>query len=158
MIILFGVVSTVAVLILLLSLYRYANHNEENIYTSPLERKHFERHEKKRSVGAKWLEDLAAKKRPSHAYAVTEMEIDLPLKKKPKPHEAYRLILKQLDSYKMFCIRQILDRNGIDYAIFRKKENGILMIHNLDKKSLNRIVKLVKKYDITIETENYVKE
>jgi hypothetical protein len=158
LIVLFGIVSTVAVLVLLLLLYRYANQNEQISYTSPLEKRPLERREKKPSIGAKWLEDLAEKRRPSYAYAVSEMEIDLPLKRKPEPHTAYRLILKHLDNYKMFCIRQLLEQNGIDYAIYREKENGILTVHNLSKEGLDRIVKMVKKYDIDIETENYVKE
>ena len=158
LIILFGIVSTVAVLVLLLLLYRYANQNDQSLYTNPLEKKHFEHKEKKPSIGAKWLEDLAEKKKPSYTYAVSEMEIDLPLKRKPRPHRAYRLTLNHLDNYRMFCIRQLLDQNGIDYAIFRKRENGILIIHNLDKESLDRIVKMVRKYDIDIKIENYTKE
>lgn len=158
LIILFGIVSTVAVLVLLLLLYRYANQNDQSFYTNPLEKKHFEQRQEKPTIGAKWLEDLAEKKKPSYTYAVSEMEIDLPLKRKPKPHTAYRLVLQHLDNYKMFCIRQLLEQNGIDYAIFRKKENGILIVHNLTKESLDRIVKMVRKYDIEIKIENYVKE
>jgi len=158
LIILFGILSTVAVFILLLLLYRYANQNEERIYANPLEKQPFEQREKRIEKGRKWLEDLAAKKRPSYTYAVSEMEIDLPLKKKPEPKRAFRLILDHLDNYKMFCIRQLLEQNGIEYAMFRKKENGVLMIHDLEKRDLDRIVDLVREYDINIEIENYIKD
>ncbi len=159
LIILFGIVSTVAVAILLLLLYRYAN--EKDVTETLKASKTTERFEqRKKPVGptTKWLEDLAVKKRPSFAYAVTEMEIDLPLKKRPAPKRAYRLFLKDIDDYKMFCVRQVLERNGIRYAMFRKGSKGILMIDDLDRKRLKRIVDLVREYDITIQTENYVKD
>ena len=158
LILLFGIVSTVAVLILLLLLYRYANQNEESVYTSPFEKQTFKHREKRVESGRKWLEDLATRKKPSYTYAVSEMEIDLPLQLKPEPKTAYRLVLNNLDNYKMFCVKQLLEQNGIDYAIFRKKKSGVLMIHDLKKDQLDRIIGLVKKYDVDVEIENYTKE
>ncbi len=157
LIVLFGIVSTVAVLVLLLLLYRYANQNEKGAYMSPLE-KQMEHRAYRVESGRKWLQDLAAKKKPSYSYAVSEMEIDLPLRKKPEPKTAYRLVLNNLDNYKMFCVRQLLEQNGIEYAFFRKRSNGVLVIRDLKKKDLHRIIGLVKKYDVDVEIENYTKD
>ncbi|BDY13849.1 hypothetical protein [Hydrogenimonas cancrithermarum] len=159
LIILFGIVSTVSVSILLMLLYRYASHDETTprVYNGILEEADTLL-DKRDSGGNGWLEGLAVKKRPSHSYAVSEMEIELPLKKSPKPRKVFRLTLDNLDDYKMFCIRQLLTQNGIKYAIFRKEKSGVLMIHDLDKSKLERIVDMVREYEIKTKIENYTKD
>ncbi|WP_456381161.1 hypothetical protein [Hydrogenimonas sp.] len=104
------------------------------------------------------MENLAVRKRPSYTYPVTEVEIDLPLREKTRSRKVFRLVLSRLDGYKMFCLKQLLERKKIRYAVYRRGENGILMIHDLDRKHLDRIVELVKDYDVNIETENYKKD
>lgn len=158
LILLFGIVSTLAVLLLLILLYRYANENDAAVAPSFGVEKRLLEERTKPKPEHKWLEDLAAKKRPSYTYAVSEMELDLPLKRKPQPKTAYRLRLSHLDGYKMFCIRQVLERHGIDYSILRQGADGVLVVHDLDKPMLQRVVKLVRSYDVTIETENYTKD
>ena len=158
LILLFGIVSTLAVLVLLILLFRYANESDVAVSTSfEVEKSLLEKSTKPKSE-QKWLEDLAARKRPSFTYAVSEMELELPLKTKPQPKTVYRLRLSHLDGYKMFCIRQVLERHGIDYSILRQGADGVLVVHDLDKPSLQRVMKLVRSYDVTIETENYTKD
>ena len=158
LILLFGIVSTLAVLVLLILLYRYANENEAVVTPTFEVEKRLLKNDEKVKPERKWLEDLAAKKRPSFTYAVSEMELDLPLKKKPKPRSAYRLKLSHLDGYKMFCIRQVLERHGIGYSILRQGTDGVLVVHDLDEPTLKRVVKMVRSYHVTIETENYTKD
>jgi hypothetical protein len=158
LILLFGIVSTVAVTVLLWMLYRYANEGVESIAAIPEKSLSFDRKGEEKTEGRKWLKELATRKKPTYAYAVTEMEIDLPLKKRPKPKRAYRLLLKDLDGYKIFCVRQILEQNGIEYAMFREDRNGVLVVRDLSKKQVDRIVGLVREYDVKIAIENYKKD
>jgi len=86
------------------------------------------------------------------------MEIDLPLKKKPEPKSSYRLVLKDLDGYKIFCVRQVLEQNGIEYAMFRENRSGVLVVRDLNRKELDRIVGLVREYDVKIDIEKTTKD
>ncbi|WP_457596657.1 hypothetical protein [Hydrogenimonas sp.] len=158
MILLFGIVSTVAVVVLLLSLYRYASGESENTAALPAKQRTFSANDDSTARQGGWLRELATKKKPTYSYAVTEMEIDLPLKKKPEAQRFYRLLLKDLDGYKIFCIRQVLARNGIEYAMFRENRDGVLVVGDLRRPEVDRIVSLVRGYDVKIEIENYTKD
>ncbi|WP_353662923.1 hypothetical protein [Hydrogenimonas sp. SS33] len=155
LILLFGIVSTTAVLILLVLLYRYANENPNPAYLNEtVSERGLRQHSEKESPQKRWLEDLAVKKRPSFTYAVSEMEIDLPLRTTPRPKTSYRLLLKDLDGYRMFCLRQVLERNGIDYSIVRRGDEAVLVVNGLDRPRLDRVVHLVKEYDVKIKIES----
>ncbi len=85
LIVLFGIVSTVAVAILLFLLYRYAVSQSSAVSISvkteaPVSFKNRTPEPKSHA----WLESLALKKRPAYSYAVSEMEIVLPLKKRDR--------------------------------------------------------------------------
>ncbi|WP_456390224.1 hypothetical protein [Hydrogenimonas sp.] len=153
LIILFGIVSTVSVAILLILLYRYATKDGGASYHSlpaesvvPLKK----RGKDEAKASRPWLEKLAIKRRPTYSYAVSEMEIVLPLKKKPPHENIHRLILKDLDDYKIFCIKQLLERMHIRYAFYRKKREGVLAIRDSDKKTIQKIVSVAKAYDVQI--------
>jgi len=158
LILLFGIVSTGAVLLLLLMLYRYANQQTVTVATPSTEHGSFLQKKQSEQAGARWLRDLAARKKPDFSYAVSEMEIDLPLKKKPEPKSSYRLVLKDLDGYKIFCVRQVLEQNGIEYAMFRENRSGVLVVRDLNRKELDRIVGLVREYDVKIDIEKTTKD
>ncbi|GEM_PF-1032106 len=159
LILLFGIVSTTAVLILLILLYRYASQGEERIYTDNGET-HLLAGGTERTVydERKWLKDLASRKKPTYSYAVSEVEISLPLKKKPRPRTSFRLILKNLDGYKMFCVRQLFERNGIDFAVYKRDGKALLMINDIDMNDQKRIVDMVREYDVETKIEKYIKD
>ncbi len=158
-ILLFGIVSTVAVSILLILLYRYANKSDEMVYLAQKnEPRFFKERSKTTDSTQKWLKDLATRKKPSFSYAVSEMEISLPLKKSPKPKTSIRMTMENLDNYKRFCIKQTLERDGIDFAIYRNGSKTVVMIHNIDKEKQERIGRMVQKYDIKTKIEKYVKD
>ncbi len=158
LILLFGVVSTLAVSILLILLYRYANRNDEAPEARMLEPRSFIDESANRDETKKWMKDLASREKPSFSYAVSETEISLPLKKRPEPKTSFRLILKNLDDYKMFCIKQLFERNGIDFAVFKKRGEAVVIVHDIDGAKRERIVKMVREYDVKTEIEKYVKD
>ncbi len=158
LILLFGVVSTLAVSILLILLYRYANRNDEVPETQRRDLRSLVRETGNQDETKKWMKDLASRKKPSFSYAVSEMEISLPLKKRPEPKTSFRLILRNLDDYKMFCIRQLFERNGIDFAVFKKRGEAVVIVHDTDRAKRERIVRMVREYDVKTETEKYIKD
>ncbi|WP_457594925.1 hypothetical protein [Hydrogenimonas sp.] len=158
LILLFGIVSTVAVFILLVLLYRYANQSEEVGFPEKREERLFVRSGAVSEGSQKWLKDLASREKPSYSYAVSEMEISLPLKKRPEPKTSFRLILENLDNYKMFCVRQLLERNGIDFSVFKRGGKAVLMVHDLDRNEQKRIIRMVRKYDVKTVIEKYTKD
>ena len=158
LILLFGIVSTVAVSILLLMLYRYANQQGDAVTEPSIDNEPFVSDLQRERPGTRWLKELATRKKPSFTYAVNEMEIVLPLKKRPVAKAAFRLVLENLDGYKIFCIRQVLEQNGIEYAMFRENRKGVLVVRDLGRKKLDRVVNLVREYDVTIKIEKTTKD
>jgi len=151
-----GTIITVALIILFLLLYRYATDGTDNIQrdiASEIEEVKLS----KNQVTAHWIQDLAQKKRPSFIYPVKEIEIELPLIKKSKLKETYRLVLNRMDEYKLFCVKQIFSRKNLPFALYSEKDHTVVMVHNVDLKKLKKIAKYVSSYGIDIKIENYTK-
>jgi len=158
---LFGTVSTVSVTILLILFYRYAAQSQpiEAKASEPLSYEFSHSSEDVKHLSEQgWLKEMAHTKRPSFSYAVSEMELELPLKTDPKIKQTFRIVLSDLDNYKMFCIKQLLTQEKIKFSMFRKEKNGILMVHDLDGSELERILKIVHGYNIKTKIENYTKD
>jgi len=153
-----GTIITVALLILFLLLYRYATQDVEgsNIHiTSDIKRTNIVN---KPQVSNKWIEELAQKKRPNFSYPVKEIQIELPLVKKSNISETYRLVLKKMDDYKLFCIKQIFNSRNLPFALYAEKEQTVVVVHNVSLTKLNNIAKYVKSYGIDMLVENYEKK
>ena len=151
LILLFGSVSTLAVAILLGSLYHYANKGPEPIRSGrkPLATGHLSGGNGVAKEG--WLMRLATRKKPDFSYPVNEMEIDLPLKTDHHPKPTVTLLLKHLDAYKLFCLKQLFEREKIRYTLVRKGEEGLLVVENLSKDRMARVEKEMKQYDLRFE-------
>jgi len=153
LILLFGIVSTVSVTALLVLLYHYADKESiqrgEGSGESPGSERLF-----RPEPEAGWLKKLAKKRKPDFSYAVTELEIELPLlqqssvKKKPKP-----FVIRNMDEYKMFCLRQVLETEGCRFVLYRKKNSGILILHSEDKRKLQKIMGQLREFEISMQKD-----
>ncbi len=158
-ILLFGVISTLAVAFLLLFLYRYATQSGiEASRAARISEKGYSSSDLTKRNPLKWLDKLAKERKPDFSYPVSEMEIELPLKAPIKKRIYYRLLVKDLDPYKRFCLKQLLKREGVRYAMFRKKTEGVLVINDLNRKQLKKVIELIREYDVDIKIENYTKD
>jgi len=159
-----GTIITVALLILFLLLYRYATQDMEgsnihitkdsngtDIVNKPQISKGWQ-------ISGEWMKELAQKKRPSFSYPVKEIQIELPLVKKSKISETYRLVLKKMDEYKLFCIKQIFNSRNLPFALYSEKEQTVVVVHNVSLTKLNELSKYVKSYGIEMQVENYEKK
>jgi hypothetical protein len=153
-----GTIITVALLILFLLLYRYADQDIEKSDTHTINYSHKTKVVKKSKDSTKWIEDLAQKKRPSFSYPVKEIQIELPLIKKSKVSKTYRIVLKKMNDYKLFCIKQIFNSRNLPYALYVEKEQTVMIVHNVSLAKLNKLSNYVKSYDIDMKIENYDKK
>jgi len=159
-----GTIITVALLILFLLLYRYATNdieknkihiandiNGSDIINKPQVSTRWQ-------ISNDWMKELAQKKQPDFSYPVKEIQIELPLVKKSTFYETYRLVLKKMDDYKLFCIKQIFNSRNLPFALFAEKEQTVVIVHNVSLTKLNNIAKYVKSYGIDMQIENYEKK
>ena len=158
-ILLFGMTSMGAVILLLLFLYRYATGNVEIVQNSlrSFENGSQVEHQKK-YPSLHWLDKLAKERKPQYSFPVLEIEIKLPLGAAVKKKNYYRLLVKDLDPYKSFCLKEILKKEKISYAMFRKKTEGVLVVKDLNEPQLHKVIGLIQEYDVDIKTENYTKD
>ena len=153
-----GTIITVALLILFLLLYRYADQDIEKSDTHTINYSHKTKVVKKSKDSTKWIEDLAQKKRPSFSYPVKEIQIELPLIKKSKVSKTYRIVLKKMNDYKLFCIKQIFNSRNLPYALYVEKEQTVMIVHNVSLAKLNKLSNYVKSYGVDMKIENYDKK
>jgi len=158
-----GTIITVALLILFLLLYRYATQDivGKNIHiTSDTNGSNIDRSQVSTlwQNSELWIKELAQKKRPSFSYPVKEIQIELPLVKKSKISKTYRLVLKKMDEYKLFCIKQIFNSRNLPFALYSEKEQSVVVVHNVSLKKLNELSKYVRSYGIEIQIENFEKK
>jgi uncharacterized protein YlaN (UPF0358 family) len=65
----------------------------------------------------------------------------------------YKTIIDDLDKYQLFGIEQILKLNKIRYSIIKSKKGKKLFMNFSTKSSANRVVALMKRYNINIKME-----
>ena len=153
-----GTIITVALLIFFLLLYRYAmqdaggddiriknDTSRSDIISKP-------------QTSTQWIKELAKKKRPSFSYPVREIQIELPLIKQSKFSKKHRLVLKKMDDYKLFCIKQIFNSRNLSFALYAKKDQTVVVMHNVSLAKLKKIAKYVESYGIDMSIENYEKK
>jgi len=153
-----GTIITVALLILFLLLYRYATQDIEESKVHVASDTNGSNIISKPQAPTRWMEELAQKKRPSFSYPVKEIQIELPLVKKSNISEKYRLVLKKMDDYKLFCIKQIFNSRNLPFALYSEKEQTVVVVHNVNLTKLKKIAKYVKSYGIDMLIENYEKK
>jgi len=159
-----GTIITVSLLILFLLLYRYATQDIEgssiNI-TSDINGSDIINKSQVSTgwrISNNWMKELAQKKQPKFSYPVKEIQIELPLVKKSNISETYRIVLKKMDDYKLFCIKQIFNSRNLPFALYAEKEQTVVIVHNVGFSKLNNIANYVKSYGIEMQIENYEKK
>jgi hypothetical protein len=65
----------------------------------------------------------------------------------------YKTIINDLDKYQLFGIEQILKLNKIKYSIIKSNKNKKLFMNFHTKSSADRVVNLMKRYNINIKME-----
>jgi len=96
---------------------------------------------------------LLANAKVKNLFPAKELYLKIDLKKKIKTKNLYKIIIKNLDKYKLFGVEQILELNNIKYSII-KSENNLKLFINFDKKSQAiQIQNLFRSYNLNVELQ-----
>ena len=96
----------------------------------------------------KWLERISEQEDDGYFYPVTEIFIEVDLKEPPKKTTIYQLKAGDLDSYQLFCLKEVLKQYKIKYMFEQKRDDMKLIIYSKNITQLKNIVKTLKNYDI----------
>ena len=153
-----GTIITVALLIFFLLLYRYAVQDIGGDGIQVVDDTSKSGVISKPQVPTQWIEELAKRKRPNFSYPVREIQIELSAIKQSKFLKKHRLVLKNMDDYKLFCIKQIFNSKNLSFALYAKKKQTVVVMHDVSLAKLKKIAKYVKSYGIDMSIENYEKK
>jgi len=103
--------------------------------------------------GKGWLGELAKTKSGDFTLPTTELQIRLEGNSTKNFVDAYRIEVDKLDSYKFFCLNQILRANNIGYSYYKKDGYIRLVITVIKEVDLEKILKEIKRYGIDYKLE-----
>lgn len=103
---------------------------------------------KKQKAEALWLNHLISSKKKDYRFPIDEIYIKVDLVKKRYNLQPYKLIVDKLDPYQIFCLNQELKRNKVKYFFKKEKNETQLLVFSNDKKRLDSLVKVLKRYQI----------
>lgn len=93
-----------------------------------------------------WISSFASKDIPSFSYPISELSIVLDFSNTKKTDT---LTISNLDSYKFFCLNEVLKSNNINFT-YTKVADFVTLEVALDKDSLkDKLVSELKKYNIS---------
>ncbi len=105
-----------------------------------------------------WIEGIVKREQKEYSYAATELDIRLDYQDamKNRDYKHYRIDVENLDSYKFFCINQVLKSKNILYSYYKVDGLIKIAISESNRDLLNDALKEIKKYkiDYTIKEIN----
>lgn len=104
-----------------------------------------------------WVDKFAKANKAEYTYPATELQIKLDLISKMSDEKLYRVVIDQIDSYKFFCLNQVLKSNNIKFSYYKTKGFVKLVITTDDKKYMLGVLEQLKDYGITYKVEETIK-
>ena len=95
-----------------------------------------------------WLNHLVGTRKKGFFLPVDEVYIQTDLVKDVVPQKPFELVVKDLDPYQIFCLKQELRRHNVRYFFKKSKEETQLLVYSKKMNKLNDLVKVLKKYQI----------
>lgn len=95
-----------------------------------------------------WAKDFAAAMPKDYTYPALELDISFDLQSPEKTQQQFRVVVEPLDSYKFFCLHQVLTSNGINYAYYKDGNNLQLMVSAQSEEYLNAVLSQLSRYEI----------
>ncbi|SFV54516.1 Putative periplasmic protein [hydrothermal vent metagenome] len=103
---------------------------------------------KEQNKEALWLDHLVKRKKRDYFFPVTEVYIKMDLVKYIPPQKPMQLVVNDLDPYQIFCLKEELRDHKVGYFFKKTKEKTELFVYSKDRKRLNDLIKVLKKYQI----------
>lgn len=131
------------------------NSAEEDIELEPLTLPSEETQEKPDNI---WLSYFSKTEKIAYTYPVNEVYIKLDLNEKITKTITYELSADLLDPYQLFCLKEELKNHNLKYDL--KKNNSVvkLLIYSENKKKLDSLVNILKKYQIMASIRQFKEE
>jgi hypothetical protein len=126
--------------------FLYSINSDE--YTQSPEPLEYKSEVKKQEAQTLWLNHLSNAKKKQYFFPVDEIYIKTDLDLKKSDLKDYKLVVDELDPYEIFCLSRELKRFKIKYFFKKVKNKNILIVFSKDLDRLNRLVKVLKNYQI----------
>jgi hypothetical protein len=105
-----------------------------------------------------WLNHFSKSEQNGYFYPVNEIYINLDLNEQAGLIKTYQLDAPISDSYKLFCLQEVLKQYNVRYFLNKNQEDAKLLIYLDDKSKLDLLVKALKTYDISANILPYKEE
>ena len=105
-----------------------------------------------------WLAHFSKSEQNGYFYPVNEIYINLDLNEKTGLTKTYQLDAPISDSYKLFCLQEVLKQYNVRYFLNKNQEDAKLLLYLDDKSKLDLLVKALKTYDISANILPYKEE
>ena len=105
-----------------------------------------------------WLNHFSKSEQNGYFYPVNEIYINLDLNEKTGLTKTYQLDAPISDSYKLFCLQEVLKQYNVRYFLNKNQEDAKLLIYLDDKSKLELLTKALKTYDISANILPYKEE
>lgn len=106
-----------------------------------------------RSNDGSWTSDFAQEGIGDFIYPALELDISFDLASLEKRQKQFRVFMEEMDSYKFFCLNQVLTSNGINYAFYKNGKGIQLMVSAKSEEFLSSVLEQLKRYDIEYQIE-----
>ena len=100
-----------------------------------------------------WAKDFIESTQSSYAYPALELDISFDLQAPEKTYKQFRVIVEPLDSYKFFCLPQVLSSNGMNYAYYKSGNSLQLMVSAKSEEFLNQVLSQLNRYEIKYQID-----
>jgi hypothetical protein len=105
-----------------------------------------------------WLSHFSKSEKSGYYYPVNEIYINLDLNDQTTSTNAYQLSEPISDSYKLFCLQEVLKEYNIRYFLNKNNEDSKLILYVDNKSKLESVEKSLKTYDINAKILPYKEE
>ena len=109
--------------------------------------------EKQEPDNALWLNHLSQTKKKGYFFPVDEVYIKTELVQKKKPKTVYKLLVKDLDPYQIFCLKEELKQHKLQYFFQKEKKRTKLLVYSHKRDKLENLTKVLRRYQIEAKIE-----
>ena len=105
-----------------------------------------------------WLNHFSQTEKLGYSFPVNEVYIKVDLDEKITKTITYSLSAAVLDPYQIFCLKEELKQHKLKYYLNQDKHKMELLIYSQDVNKLNKLVKVLKNYQISAIVKPYKEE
>jgi hypothetical protein len=104
-----------------------------------------------------WIQRFAHANKSDFSYPASELKIKLDLITQLQEEKLYRVVISHIDSYKFFCLNQILKSNNIKFSYYKTRGFVKLVITTKNKPYMLHVLKQLKEYGIEYRVKETIR-